>query len=153
MSTPYRLLNHLLLTLFRASILAPLSSRRATTSLRPLDAAVKRGVSSPYPRQREGSEIVIIMYVCMYVCMYAYRKEGVGKVVSGSSGRLPSLLPRTLNLASLSAEWSRRISTARRCPLQAARYRAVAPSYQRHSHTYILSACSCRGDNNHREKE
>jgi hypothetical protein len=76
----------------------------------------------------------------MYVRMYIYWNEGhymVGFVVSGSSGRLPSLLPRTLNLASLSAEWSRRISTARRCPLQAATYRAVAPYYQRHSHTYI----------------
>ena len=90
------------------------------------------------------------------VCMYVYRNEGhymVGQVISGSSGRLPSLLPRTLNLASLSAEWSRRISTARRCPLQAATNRAVAPFYQRHSHTYILSACSCKGDNNHREKK
>ena len=51
--------NHLL-TLFRASILAPLSSRRATTSLWPLYAAMMRGVSPDYPRQREGSEIVII---------------------------------------------------------------------------------------------
>jgi hypothetical protein len=58
-STPYRQLNHLL-TSSRASILAPLPSRRATTSLRPHWADMMIGVNSPYPRQREGSEIVII---------------------------------------------------------------------------------------------
>ena len=52
-------INTHLLTLFRASILDPLVSRRATTSLRPLYAAMVRGVSPSYPRQREGSEIVI----------------------------------------------------------------------------------------------
>ena len=55
----YRLLNHLL-TLSRASIFAPLTSRRATTSLWPQYAATVRGVSPVYPRQREGREIIII---------------------------------------------------------------------------------------------
>ncbi len=59
MSTPYRLLNHLL-TLVRASLLAPLTSRRATTSLWPSSADTMIGVAPFYPRQREGSEIVII---------------------------------------------------------------------------------------------
>jgi hypothetical protein len=58
-STPYRLLNHLL-TLVRASLFAPLTSRRATTSLWPKEADTMIGVAPVYPRQREGSEIVII---------------------------------------------------------------------------------------------
>ena len=48
-----------LLTLSRASMLAPRWQSRATTSEWPLAADVIKGVSPPYPRQREEYNTVL----------------------------------------------------------------------------------------------
>ena len=116
------------LTLFIASLSAPLSRRRVTVAWRPIKAAQWRAVRPSYNRDTQTGHVksgqnVYDMYYSMSIVVW--------------SGWLWWL---TLSFASISAPLFRRRVTQASSPPKAAFWRAVNPSYNRDTQTGLYSS-------------